>query len=729
MPPISASPVQVRVSFFDYLFGDDNGYLYVATGSPEQPRTGFRQYFFQWPQGRTQAAQFIQQQSVHNNVWFGVCLYSQQIAQKEYALPGSFVWADLDGVSPRDCEAKGLTPTCAVLSSPGRYQGYWRITQRLPADVLEDLSKKLAYYIGADKSGWDRTQLLRAPITPNHKYPGKPSVDILHVYESLVPVEELDKLPDPIVASVTEPPPSDMPDVDSLPAPEQILYKYAYNLSSTAFIPLYAEEPHESDDWSKRMWRLINLLLEQGLSPEETFAVCIDAKCNKYVRDNRPPSYLWKEVIKAEGMRKRAISIFGEYKPLSMPELVDPKLEFTNFVTEYCEWAGQATDAVPEYHELCGFIMLSALMSAGLKLEASFGRLIPNLWGLILGDSTLTRKTTAMEMAMAFIKDVDDSIIIATDGSPEGVVTTLSNRPDMVSVFYKDEISGLFDAINKKNYLADMPEILTKMYDVPTHYTRTLAKGPISVNNPYFIFFGGGIRDNVYTLLNEQYVLSGFLPRFLVVSGEANLDKLKPTGPPDEITIRERLNLVNQVHSLYAKFNGTTTIKIGSQDVEMPMTHEVKLTDSAWGMFAEMEDKLVRYAADVPNATLALPTFTRLAFSTLKMAILLAATRGPDMANRVIVNDDDLRQAAWYTQRWGRHSIDLVNNAGISKDERTIDKVLAGIKRKPGITKTGLMQTHRIQSRDMNEVIQTLHDRGLIEFRKEGRGMKFWAIE
>ena len=35
------------------------------------------------------------------------------------------------------------------------------------------------------------------------------------------------------------------------------------------------------------------------MSTEETFAVALDAKCNKYARDGRPLEHLWRDVVKA----------------------------------------------------------------------------------------------------------------------------------------------------------------------------------------------------------------------------------------------------------------------------------------------------------------------------------------------------------------------------------------------------------------------------------------------
>ena len=85
---------------------------------------------------------------------------------------GNVLYADLDPVDPRSLEVR---PTIAWESSPGRYQALWWIDQMLEPSEFERINKGLTYHIGADKSGWDLTQVLRIPGTSNHKTnPAKP---------------------------------------------------------------------------------------------------------------------------------------------------------------------------------------------------------------------------------------------------------------------------------------------------------------------------------------------------------------------------------------------------------------------------------------------------------------------------------------------------------------------------------------------------------------------------
>lgn len=696
----------------------------------------FKQHFFKWPDERDKVNLFLTENMRRKNVWFCTSLLEKEKRLKEHCLPSNLLWADLDACNPDIIEPK---PSCVIESSPLRYQTLWRLDQVIEPYMQEDYNKRIAYKYsdnGADISGWDLTQLLRVPLTFNYKYEREgvdvPEVKLLQSLEVPVPFVLFSQLEKPVAKTAYGAiPEAPIPDITALPSPDTIVYKYWHNLQRTAFKTLWTIEPEPDADWSAFLWRLINICIEAGMSNEEALVVAWTSKCNKYARDNRPIHHMWQDVLRADIGQKRLTLITKQFSSLVMPELISEselKVLPKSFIEEYKEWAVEATDAVEQYHELSAAILLSSVIAGGVRLNTSYGEMVPNLWGLILGDSTLTRKTTAMRMAMDIVTDVDSDIILATDGSAEGLLSGLSNRPGQTSIFYKDEVSGFVDSINRKDYLAGMPETLTQLYDVPRLYTRRLRKETIVITNPVFIFFGGGIRDKVYSLLSDEYVLSGFLPRFLVVSGEADISRIRRTGPATTNIDEKRANLVEKMKWLHQNYQGTTTMEVAGQTVEINKYIQAKLTKSAWERYGTMEIQMVEAASESQISMLALPTFERMSRSLLKLSVLLAAaTREPE-DDVLAVNDTDVSKAAYYIQRWGGHTIDLLHNAGKGMVERTIDKILRTIQNHPDITRSKLMQSHRLTRRDAEEILGTLEDRGVIVITKEGRGQRLRAV-
>jgi hypothetical protein len=732
---LSLTTTELRVEFFDWLYGDSEGYVCLATAEAENARRTFKQKFFHWPSQKEQVNTYCNEFSTNKNLWFCVNLLSQPDRKKEYCLSQNVVWADLDTCNPELVNPK---PSLIIISSPNRYQALWKMDQDVPATVAEDYSKRIAYKYkqdGADPSGWDLTQLLRVPFTANLKYAEKPLVLLSagNTYDipvtdfeevELAPVPELGADEDAIV-------PTDIPDVKS------VIYSYQSYLDRS-FYELYEIEPTSDNDWSARMWKLINLAFEAGMREDEVYAVALSAKCNKYIREFRPMRFLWVEILKAKQLQEKIDHVAGEWQPLLMPELVDAdSCSHDTFIDRYHDWATGTTDAVPVFHELAGAIILSTILSGSIRLDVSHTYYVPNLWGLILGESTLTRKTTAMMLAMSILRDVDPEAQFANEGTAEGLLTGLSNRPGKPSVFYKDEVSGFFDAINNKSYLAGIPEILTNLYDCPPYYSRYLRKEEIIVRNPILIFFGGGITEKTYSHLSESYVLSGFLPRFLVVGGVTDLSKLRHIGPgtPENLLGREKLVTelldLREIYSPPQSYMMVAGQKVSTSTLSDQPAINALLTPDAWEMYNSIADKMLKTAYESNYKDLALPTFERLSRSMLKLSILIAAARQEPVQSAFDVHVDDVKNAARFIQKWGRYSIDLILNAGKTESLRLMEKIRTSISNKPGIYKSELMRIHHLNSQEVVNVIMTLVDRGEIIRKpspKSRRSEQYWIV-
>jgi len=666
------------------------------------------------------------------NVWFCVNLLDAPERTKTHCLSTNLLWADLDLCNPNEVDPP---PQVVIESSPDRYQAFWILNEQLPADVAENYSKRIAYKYkqnGVDPSGWDLTQLLRVPFTNNFKYGSAPEVKLLRANDdtidpSIFEAIELEEITKDAGGA-------ELPDLFTLPSPDNVIYEYRHKLSESYFKELYAVEPGPDDDWSKILWRLINILVETGMTREETFVVAANSKCNKYDRDKRPIRYLWQEVIKAWNAKQAFAVIAGDLdNALVFPQLVTED-EYENFpqtfLDDYVAWGSEATDATPEYHELSGAILLSAVLADGIHLKTSFGKIVPNLWGLILGESTLTRKTTAMRMAMDFLTELDPDCLLATSGSVEGVLSGLADRPKKTSMYFRDEVAGFFSEIQKKDYLSGMAEALAHLYDCPAVDHRRLRKETITIVSPVFIFFGGGIRDRVYETVHEDLFYSGFLPRFLIVSGEADMERVRPMGPPPTDTKHaiRREDLRIRLADLKELYTNTVMVKIGSQSTDMQRDVEAKLTPEAWERIAVIETRLTLVANNSSNPLITLPTFVRISTSLLKLAMLIAASRQEPVNYEITVTERDIIHSGKYIQRWGVHTAHMLGNTGKTFTERTLDKVLRCIRENPGITKSDVMRRHHFTSQEGNVMFSTLVDRGLISMNKSGRGSVIFPI-
>lgn len=716
---ISAEVNKTREVFFRTLFGSSTGYVCVATNN----KGGFHEQFYKYPDELPRLLEFVNRSYVGSDVYFCPQLLRIQKRTKATVATCTNVWADLD-----ECDPALVIPEPSVVieSSPGRWQAFWILNEPSEPLEVEDAAHRLAYKyqtLGADLSGWDLTQLLRIPLTYNVKRTSNMDTPIVSLQKLTGPTYPLDifkELPEvPGYEWIDEPFPEE--EIRNL-EPDKILEKYRDRLDPHVHV-LYSVEPRE--DWSKALWNLEMLLLEAGLTKAEAFCVTYNAACNKFQRDKRPPQYLWRDICRAASR----IAPKQETKPA--PELLTtfernriqnlPK----TFVDRYIAWARSRGDAAWQYHEAGAFAILSALLSGVVKLPTSFGTIVPNLWFMILADTTLTRKSTAMDMAMELLLEVEQDAILATDGSLEGLLQSLSTRPNRPGVFWRDEFSGLLEMIKKKDYYAGMIETLTKLYD-GKYQKRVLRKEVIELRDPILIVFCGGIRSRIVSLIDMEHIFSGFLPRFLFFEAESDISQYQPIGPMTTMQDDTRTKLIAEMNALKAQYNAEITVHIGDQVVSTPSIWEASLTPDAWDRYNKFEKEMVQYGLESTSPDMFMPVMDRLSKSGLKLAILIAAVRHKG-STPIVVDIDDILCAIGYIERWREFSIDVVVNAGKTANEKQIEAVLRTIRRHDGLTRGKLMQWHHLMARDTDILLQTLDQRGMIRRVRDGRSERIYA--
>ena len=165
------------------LFGDQRGLLGVhsalrpAPGSKRLSR--HRSRFFDYPGHARPAADWCLGNSEDGlEAYFCAHLLLAKRRVKENAAPVLALWADADGA---ELTPDSPEPTAVVESSPGHAHLFWRLTRPISPLRAEELNRRLLVAVGADRSGWDLSQLLRPPGTRNRKYQHAPTVRLLEL--------------------------------------------------------------------------------------------------------------------------------------------------------------------------------------------------------------------------------------------------------------------------------------------------------------------------------------------------------------------------------------------------------------------------------------------------------------------------------------------------------------------------------------------------------------------
>lgn len=165
------------------LYGSQRGLLGVhaalrpAPGSKRLCR--HRSRFFDYPARAPAAADWCLGNSEDGlEAYFCAHLLLAKRRIKANAAPVLALWADADGAA---LNPDSPEPTAVVESSPGHAHLFWRLTRPISPTRAEELNRRLLLAVGADRSGWDLSQLLRPPGTRNRKYEDAPTVRLLEL--------------------------------------------------------------------------------------------------------------------------------------------------------------------------------------------------------------------------------------------------------------------------------------------------------------------------------------------------------------------------------------------------------------------------------------------------------------------------------------------------------------------------------------------------------------------
>lgn len=267
---------QTISTFVDFLFEGLQGYVYLAAKPDRNDPNSWEQEFFDWPLERNKLVDTITHAGQKIDVYLSPVLYSERSSKREHVKVTQTVWTEFDGNAPEswgeflngDCP-----PTLTVQSSdPTRQHVYWRLAEPLfGASSIEEITRRITYYTGADGSAWDANQVLRPPGTRNFKYENE-SVFVLsfdpkkYTYEVFL---DLGSLPTSI--------PVEQWQLSELPSASEVLLRHSF---SEDLVQLLQKDKTSVGDRSSALMQLAYGCAQLGLKDNEIFVVLMYADDN-----------------------------------------------------------------------------------------------------------------------------------------------------------------------------------------------------------------------------------------------------------------------------------------------------------------------------------------------------------------------------------------------------------------------------------------------------------------
>ena len=718
--------------FFNAIFGDATGLATIVTRHRVSGELT-EQKFFDYP---AQLDDMIAHSENHkdSDVYYSPILYTSPRRIKENAKTLQVVYADADSCAPENFMVE---PSISVQTSEGRWHTYWILDQEANPQVVSLLAKKIAYahsHQGCDKSGWNTTKLLRVPNTMNRKE-GKNDSVVATSNGSIYSLQELqdvygDVEVEPIRELSLEALPQSWPDLMATMAKIQ---------SNPEIIGLYMEQPSANADMSKLLWKLQLELFRQGLTAEEVFVIARNAKCNKYHSPLRPKRLdadgdLWREVQRAEASSVGSEVIeYAPVEPIEVAEAVDTtdivfltkqEQEIVDsrrtFVDDYMAWATSKTDAAPQYHVASAFTILSSAFSDIGYAIPRYGKMGLNLWFMVLGETTLTRKSTSRNLMLRMIREFEKysgyQIDIGSDATPEGVTAILAERDGKTSLLHRDEVQGMFKDFINKTYMASAAERFTELYDgqVPVVIRSGKGKSQTERATTNFIMYLMGITSKVADVLTTEYFRSGFLARFIYVTA----DTPERTKNSEDIQQADEFEVVVRDSVMDTLVKGLYNALVFWQKKGQPSPRPVRLSAPSLERFNQFKWEMGNIAEKHPDSESIEPSRQRLALSVWKCAILLAMHEQKEE-----VELRHMLTAIYYSQDWFKNLIKMASAISASEWQRDVDKLEALVIDRGGKIRyeEAYRKFNNKRKREFDEMVQALHSQARVQIAVDNR--------
>ena len=679
--------------FLETILGNAGGYATaVIKDAHGQPTV---QKFFSYPDELDDMVEYAKK-FASEDVYFSPIIFYEQRRIRENAKCVSVVYADADTCPP---EKFLLTPSISVETSPNRWHCYWILDREYDPTEIALMAKKIAYAHkedGCDLSGWNPTKLLRIPNTTNRKYDETYTVSgksngIVYTLNEIAEIYNNIKV-DAVLEPSLEPVPEQNINVADI-------FKKIPN--NPEIVSLYLQEPPAGADLSRRLWKLELELFRAGLTAEEVFSVVRHAKCNKYHRPDRvkrsdPDGDLWREVKRAE--QTYALEGNSAFKLEAIVQEVEKPIDFLTsderdivagcktFIDKYVDWASKKTDAATQYQIASAFTVLSSAFSDTGHAVPKYGKMGLNLWFMILGETTRSRKSTSRQLMLRVIREYEKfagyQIDVGSDVTAEGLVKLLSSRDKQTSLFHRDEVQGMFKDFINKTYMATAAERFTELYDghVPVVVRSTGGSMPgrgmqSERAETNFLMYLMGITSKTADVLTTEYFRSGFLARFIYVIADApdrsyETEAIQQADEVEIITRDEEMDLM--IRSLYDSY-------LYWQKKGAPFPRPIRLTNEALERFNKFKWEMGNYTEGHEQEESIEPSRQRLALSIWKCAVLLAMYDRSDE-----VELEHMLVAIHYSEDWFKNLVRMASAISASEWQREVDSLEDLIAQKGG---------------------------------------------
>lgn len=221
-------------------------------------------------------------------------------------------------------------------------------------------------------------------------------------------------------------------------------------------------------------------------------------------------------------------------------KLVKPDTFIGQFL-EYCK----ESETPHAYDFWTALWMLSVAIGRDILVDRPGAPIYLNIYCILVAESGITRKSTAVRRAVKFIRDLCDekNMLIESKITPEKLEYDLALQSiEHDCARASIAIDELVKFLGREKYVETMPTLLTDLFDCPTVRVGggTLARGRTTLRNVHINFLSASTPSWLLRAVNPDVIEGGFTSRVIfVVEEKPKRRSAWPTVPSD--TLRETI--------------------------------------------------------------------------------------------------------------------------------------------------------------------------------------------
>jgi hypothetical protein len=377
--------------------------------------------------------------------------------------------------------------------------------------------------------------------------------------------------------------------------------------------------------------------------------------------------------------------------PVAIPPLPDAatpdaaRVEEGGWVDDYARFAESRSPMTPRAFHTSAALWLCALAIARrLKVPMPFGDVYPNLAVVWIAETTLYRKTTALDVARDLARRELRHLLLPQESSPEALLADMAGQeparfnelPPASQAEWRaerdyaaqrglllDELSGLLAGAGR-DYNAGLIETFLRFFDCDPSFVRsTRGQGRVTVRNAYLSVLAAGTPAGLAPHIEAERLWAlGWWPRCALLVPAARPEWREPAEmeePPD---------LGRALRSLAGRLPAATW-------PEPPRALSVGFAPDAFELWRAY-NKAVSFdlLADGLDARL-YGTYGRLPTQVLKVATCLAALRWGD-APVPVIDMGVLGRAVGIAEEWRAGAHRALGLSASGERDRKLERVL-----------------------------------------------------